>query len=110
MVFLDVGLADAVKRVGLGVGRPLLLGNVRSRIKTLLDERRPLYAEVATAAVDTDGRTPEEVADDVARLVEDHEHLDEQAGDPRERTVRHHPDARRRRGAVRRGDRHRAAR
>ena len=30
VVFLRVGLADAVKRVGLGAGRPLLLGNVRS--------------------------------------------------------------------------------
>ena len=29
VVFLRVGLADAVKRVGLGAGRPLLLGNVR---------------------------------------------------------------------------------
>ena len=33
------GLSDAVKRVGLGTARPLLLGNVRGRIKTLLDER-----------------------------------------------------------------------
>ena len=33
VVFLRVGLSDAVKRVGLGHGRPLLLGNVRSRVK-----------------------------------------------------------------------------
>ena len=43
VVFLRVGLADAVKRVGLGTGRPLLLGNVRGRIKALLDERTPVY-------------------------------------------------------------------
>jgi shikimate kinase len=71
VVFLRVGLADAVKRVGLGAGRPMLLGNVRSRIKALLDERLPVYESVATGSVDTDGRTPEEVADEVARLVED---------------------------------------
>ena len=47
VVFLRVGLSDAVKRVGLGVGRPLLLGNVRSRIKALLDERTPVYESVA---------------------------------------------------------------
>lgn len=70
VVFLRVGLADAVKRVGLGVGRPLLLGNIRSRVKTLLDERAPIYAEVASVTVDTDGRTPEDVADEVARAVE----------------------------------------
>jgi shikimate kinase len=73
VVFLRVGLADAVKRVGLGVGRPLLLGNVRSRIKVLLDERLPVYAEVAEITVDTDDRTPEEVAEEVARLVEERE-------------------------------------
>ena len=49
VVFLRVGLADAVKRVGLGSGRPLLLGNVRGRIKALLDERTPVYESVATA-------------------------------------------------------------
>ena len=76
VVFLHVGLGDAVKRVGLGVGRPLLLGNIRSRIKLLLDERAPLYAGVATLTVDTDGRTPQDVAGDVARLVEDHESLE----------------------------------
>lgn len=75
VVFLQVGLTDAVKRVGLGVGRPLLLGNMRSRIKGLLDERHPVYASVAQITVETDGRTPEDVADEVARLVEEHEGL-----------------------------------
>jgi shikimate kinase len=70
VVFLNVGLSDAVKRVGLGVGRPLLLGNVRSRVKALLDERLPIYQAVATVQVDTDGRTPEEVAADVAAAIE----------------------------------------
>jgi shikimate kinase len=70
VVFLNVGLSDAVKRVGLGVGRPLLLGNVRSRVKALLDERLPVYREVATFVVETDGRSPQEVADEVAVLVE----------------------------------------
>jgi shikimate kinase len=71
VVFLSVGLSDAVKRVGLGAGRPLLLGNVRSRVKALLDERLPVYRAVATFEVATDGRTPEEVADEVARRVEE---------------------------------------
>ena len=69
VVFLRVGLSDAVKRVDLGVGRPLLLGNVRGRIKQLLDERTPVYEAVATVVVDTDGRTPEEVAREVADRV-----------------------------------------
>lgn len=72
VVFLQVGLADAVKRVGLGTSRPLLLGGVRSRIKTLLDERTPLYTELASLVVPTDGRAPAEVAATIeARLEED---------------------------------------
>ena len=69
VVFLRVGLSEAVKRVGLGTSRPLLLGNVRGRIKALLDERTPIYEAVASETVDTDGRTPEEVADEVSRRV-----------------------------------------
>ncbi|MDX6326599.1 MAG: shikimate kinase, partial [Nocardioidaceae bacterium] len=69
VVFLAVGLADAAKRVGLGQGRPLLLGNVRSRMKLLLDERRPLYLEVADIVVETDGKDAEQVAAEVDREV-----------------------------------------
>ena len=69
VVFLRVGLTDAVKRVGLGAGRPMLLGNVRSRIKALLDERTPIYESVATHVVDTDDRTPLEVAADIQELL-----------------------------------------
>ena len=69
VVFLRVGLTDAVKRVGLGSARPLLLGNIRSRIKALLDERTPVYEAVATHVVDTDGRTPDEVAAQIEALA-----------------------------------------
>lgn len=69
VVFLRVGLSDAVKRVGLGVGRPLLLGNVRARVKQLLDERTPVYEGLATLTVDTDGRSPQEVATEVASAL-----------------------------------------
>jgi shikimate kinase len=65
VVFLRVGLAEAVKRVGLGSSRPLLLGNVRARIKALLDERTPVYESVATLTVDTDGKGPAEVAAEI---------------------------------------------
>ena len=69
VVFLRVGLSEAVKRVGLGTSRPLLLGNVRARIKSLLDERTPIYEALATETVDTDGRTPEEVAAEIVGKV-----------------------------------------
>ena len=69
VVFLSVGLADAVKRVGLGVGRPLLSINPRATLKFLLEQRRPLYAEVATHTIATDARTPDEIAAEVAALL-----------------------------------------
>jgi shikimate kinase len=58
-----------VKRVGLGVGRPLLLGNVRARVKALLDERTPVYEAVADHVVDTDGRDPADVAREIQELL-----------------------------------------
>jgi shikimate kinase len=80
VVFLHVGLSDAVKRVGLGTARPLLLGNVRARVKALLDERLPVYREVASMIVETDGRSAQEVAEEVRGRVEDAEGA-EQAGE-----------------------------
>jgi shikimate kinase len=74
VVFLKVGLADAASRVGLGVSRPLLLGNVRGRIKLLLDERTPIYTSVARFTVETDGLSAENVADQVLLLVQDGGH------------------------------------
>ena len=69
VVFLRVGLSDAAARVGLGTSRPLLLGNVRGTMKALLDERTPVYESVSTGTVDTDGRTPDEVADLVEEVL-----------------------------------------
>lgn len=63
--WLRVGPAQSAHRSGLDVPRPAGLGNVRSRLVTLLNEMAPLYAEVARTVVDTDSRTPAEVADAV---------------------------------------------
>jgi shikimate kinase len=69
VVFLSVELADAVKRVGLGAGRPLLTINPRATLRHLMEQRRPLYAQVATHTVATDGRTPEEIAAELAATL-----------------------------------------
>lgn len=67
VVFLDVGLAAAVKRVGMFANRPLLLGNVRAQLKGLMDQRRPLYAEVAAIGIETDALTVDAV---VAKVID----------------------------------------
>ncbi|MFC1404691.1 MULTISPECIES: shikimate kinase [Streptacidiphilus] len=70
VVFLDVSLHDAVKRVGLDAPRPLLIGNPRARWRELMEQRRPLYTEVARAVVATDGLTPDQVADAVLNALQ----------------------------------------
>jgi len=70
VVFLRVGLADVASRVGLGSSRPLLLGNVRGTMKALLEERRAVYEAVSAVVVDTDGRTPDEVAGMVEQALD----------------------------------------
>lgn len=70
VIFLDVDLSNAVSRVGMNRNRPLLLGNVRTQMKQLMDARRPLYLEVASIVADTNDRTTDEVAADlVAQLA-----------------------------------------
>ena len=65
VVWLNVGLADATKRVGLSSARPLLLGNVRSTMLRLMQEREPFYREVATIEIETDGRAIADIVADV---------------------------------------------
>lgn len=66
VVFLDVSRSAAAPRVGFNRSRPLLLGNPRAQWQALMDARRPVYEAVASVRVDTDGRTPSQVADEVA--------------------------------------------
>ncbi|MER6051076.1 shikimate kinase [Streptomyces sp. NPDC001793] len=70
VVFLDVELADAVKRVGLDAPRPLLAVNPRKQWRELMERRRPLYTEVARAVIATGGRTPEDIADAIVDALE----------------------------------------
>jgi shikimate kinase len=67
VVYLETGFAAAAKRVGLDRARPLLLGNPRAQLKALLEQRLPIYAELAWITVGTDSRSAAEVADEIAR-------------------------------------------
>ncbi|WP_190195425.1 shikimate kinase, partial [Streptomyces minutiscleroticus] len=62
VVYLSMDAEEAARRTGLNAARPLLAINPRKRWRELMEARRHLYEEVATAVVATDGRTPEEVA------------------------------------------------
>ena len=59
VVYLRVGYAEAMSRVGGDRGRPML---ARPDVTALYAERQALYASVATVTVDTDTRPPGEIA------------------------------------------------
>ncbi|MEY9489835.1 shikimate kinase [Streptomyces calvus] len=63
VVYLSMDVEEAVRRTGLNSARPLLAVNPRKQWRELMEARRHLYEEVATAVVPTDGRTPEEVTE-----------------------------------------------
>jgi shikimate kinase len=65
VVWLDVDLATAAKRAGFNRDRPLLAVNPRAMLRTMLEARAPLYAEVATATVHTGNRPSEDVLAEV---------------------------------------------
>jgi shikimate kinase len=62
VVYLRVGYAEAMSRVGGDKGRPML---ARPDVPALFARRQALYAAVATLTVDTDRRLPEEIVLDV---------------------------------------------
>lgn len=69
VVWLDVDLPSAARRVGLSRDRPLLAVNPRAMLRTMLEQRAPLYEEVSTHRVATGGREPEDVVADVAAIA-----------------------------------------
>ena len=67
VVWLDASVGVLVSRVGGSDSRPLLDGNATASLARLASRRREWYESVAHVRVDTDGRSPDEVA---ARVVE----------------------------------------
>lgn len=71
VVLLQAPIATLLVRVGDGRSRPLLADDPRSRLAALADQRRVLYREVATFVIDTEHRTPGNVAASVAARLND---------------------------------------
>lgn len=59
VVYLELSVAEGLRRTGTSTARPLLNDTDPSaKYRELMRERRPLYREVATVRVRTDGRSP----------------------------------------------------
>ena len=69
VVMLDVGIADAARRIGLNQSRPLLAINPRASWIAMMETRRPTYERLATDVVDTAGRDVDSVVAEVEALV-----------------------------------------
>jgi len=70
VVFLDVAIADASRRIGFDKSRPLLAVNPRASWVTMMNHRRPTYERVASVRVDTAGKTPDAIVDELVPLLE----------------------------------------
>ncbi|MBF6494453.1 shikimate kinase, partial [Nocardia farcinica] len=62
VVYLEISVAEGLRRTGASNQRPLLNGDdPGAKYRELMRTRRPLYREVATVRVRTDGRSPSRV-------------------------------------------------
>ena len=71
VVVLRAALETLGVRVGDGRSRPLLAADPAGGLARLETERTPLYEEIADVTVDTDGRTPGQIAATVAARLHD---------------------------------------
>ncbi|NLE99246.1 MAG: shikimate kinase [Propionibacterium sp.] len=69
VIWLQVSVGQGSRRVGMNTVRPLMLGNVRGKLIELTRERTPFYESAATHAIDTDGREPEQIVDEIAGVL-----------------------------------------
>jgi shikimate kinase len=69
VVFLDVGIADASRRIGFEGNRPLLMVNPRATWTKMMNERRATYERLSTVRIDTAGRKPGEIVAEVVAAL-----------------------------------------
>ncbi len=59
VVYLEIGIAEGLRRTGTNISRPLLAGaDPAAKYRALMRRRQPLYRQVATIRMRTDGRSP----------------------------------------------------
>jgi len=69
VIYLVADFATIARRMGLDRPRVVIPGNPRGRLRAMLEERRPLYEQLATVVVETDDLDPDELAAEIsARL------------------------------------------
>ena len=70
VVYLMTSVDEQVRRTAKDKKRPLLNAEQPRRVLTdLMSQRHPLYEEIADYAIDTDGRSPQSVAQELIRIL-----------------------------------------
>jgi shikimate kinase len=70
VVYLMTSIDEQVRRTSRDKKRPLLQSeNPRQVLTELMDTRHPLYQEVADFVIDTDGRSPKSVAQELSTML-----------------------------------------
>jgi shikimate kinase len=68
-VYLEVAFTTVARRTGMDRPRVVIPGNPRGQLRAMLEERRPVYADLATITVSTDDMAAQEVAADLAKRL-----------------------------------------
>ena len=66
VAYLAVGFTAIARRLGLDRPRVIIPGNPRGRLRSMLEERRPVYERLAAFTVPSDDLAPEEITDEIA--------------------------------------------
>ena len=69
-MFLEVGIGQAAPRIGFNQDRPMLLINPRQTWLKLMEERLPIYQGLASVTFSTDSKKAQEVAEEIAEILE----------------------------------------
>lgn len=72
IVFLRANLQTLEKRLAADTTRPLLQTeeSLKQRLQKLLETRSPIYQKVADFVVDVDGKTPDNIAQEIISLMQ----------------------------------------
>jgi shikimate kinase len=69
VVYLETGFAAVARRSGLDGPHPPFPGNPRGKLRQMLEERRPRYAQLAWLTIATDASEPPDIARQIAAAL-----------------------------------------
>jgi shikimate kinase len=69
VVYLDISLSSVAPRIGFNRDRPLLLNNPRGQWELLMQERRPIYESIADTVIDVNGKSEQNIVDEILVVI-----------------------------------------